>query len=136
MNGSRRAAVLLEVMVAVALLAAMFSVCLQALTAMARQRQVIARRACAVQEAANLLEQWTVRDWAAVTPEAVQSLDLSDEAKRMLPAGRLQVEVVPAGNGPDAKRITVVVRWQNRPGQQPAPVRLSAWVYGKGAPVE
>jgi hypothetical protein len=106
------------------------------MTALGRQRQAVARRACAVQEAVNLLERWTVRDWAAVTPDAVRSLDLSDEAKRVLPAGKLQVEVVPAQNGPDAKRITVVVRWRNSPGRQAAPVRLSAWVHRKGAPIK
>jgi hypothetical protein len=133
MKHPRRGAMLLEVMVATALLAVTVSVCLKALTVMGRQQLALDRRACATEVASNLLERLSGLDWSALTPAMATEVRLPATAARRLPAPQLDVQVTPR-KSPEAKQITVIIRWQAAASQSARPVRLTTWVYRRGGP--
>jgi len=122
----------MEIAAAGILLAAMLTVCLQFFQATASQRRGLQARRTAIHEAANVMERLCARPWESLTPEAAAQVQRSAEARRALPDGELQVEVAPADEEPDAKRIAVVVRWPGGPEQAARSVRLVAWKYRVG----
>lgn len=122
----------MEIAAAGIVLAAMLTVCLQFLRATTGQRRGLQARRTAIQEAANVLERLCARPWDELTPEAAGQVQRSEEARRALPDGELQVEVTPTDREPDAKRIAVVVRWPGGPEQPDRSVRLVAWKYRAG----
>jgi hypothetical protein len=97
------------------------------------ERRAWDHRQWAVQEAANLMERVTSRPYASVTADSVAALTLSPQAKALLPAAELKVNVgenrSPEGIG--SKRIDLHLRWHNRFGEWDAPVRLVAWIYDR-----
>lgn len=99
------------------------------------ERRAWDRRQWAAQEASNLMEEATSRPFEAVTASALKSLQLSPQARALLPAAELASEVAendPAG-GPGSKRVAIRLRWHNRSGEWDAPVRLTSWIY-RGRP--
>jgi prepilin-type N-terminal cleavage/methylation domain-containing protein len=125
----RRGFSMVEIAVASLLLAIAMTVTVQVLGWVAAERRVVDRRQCAVGEAANILERLTARPWEKLTPEAVKSLSLSEDAKRALPDGELTVALHESNQDRDARRIALRIRWRNRSGEWDAPVRLVAWTY-------
>jgi hypothetical protein len=82
-----------------------------------------------MQEVANVMERLCARPWEEVTPEGAGEIELSEEAEETLPDGNVEIEVVQPDDEPEAKRISVQVRWQPEPNQPPRSVRLVAWKY-------
>ena len=68
----------------------------------------------------------TARPWDELEAEKPQ---LSPAAHALLPAAELKIAVAVAPDEPDAKLITVSLRWQDRNGLPVRPVCLSAWRY-------
>lgn len=131
---ARRGAMLLEVMVATALLAVIVSICLKTLTAMGRQQMALDRRAYATEVANNLLERLSGYDGSALTPAIAAAVQLPEAAAQRLPAPRLEVRITPR-ESPEAKQITVIIRWRPEGSQQQLrPVRLTTWVYSLRGP--
>ena len=133
----RRAFTLLEVSVAGVLLVALMAAAVQMLAWVAAERRASERRQWAMQEAANVMERITAQPWESLTSEdpdsgRLASVELSPHAQQMLPEAELHVTVASEPEQPDAKRLIVAVRWQRRPGEQPAQVRLTSWVYRRG----
>ena len=112
---------------AVVLLLVAMTTTVRAVAWLSAGRSAADRRSVAIREADNLLDRLT----AGRTGEP----SLSDEAGRELPGGEVQVErvVEPAG-GVAMERITVTVRYRERPGVPAAPVRLSTWIAAASAP--
>ena len=126
---TRRGMTVLELLFAGALLAVLMTVCLQMLSAAAGQRRAAEDRQTAIREAANLMERLSTVAWDDLTPEAVGDVQLSDEARRALPGGELEIQLSSPAEQPEAKRIVVLLRWQDRAGRFVRPVRLVAWRY-------
>ena len=122
---SRRGISLMEVAVAVGMLAVALAVTLQALGWVAADRRAAGRRQRALAEASNALERLASRPWGELTPEALKSAALPPEAADALPGGELRAEVAEGDAG--LKRLRVEVRWRGR-GADEAPVRLTTWV--------
>ena len=123
---SRRAGFLLhEAMMAVALALAGTLGVTQLLGMVAQQRRVGQQEAAAAFEAGNLMEDLAARPWDEVTPQLAASLSLSESCRRILPEGKLQVEVV--AEDPGAKRIAVRIDWRTASGGRSAPVALTSW---------
>ena len=59
----------------------------------------------------------------------LQGIQLSEEARRSLPGGELEIDLATSPDEPDAKRIALLLRWQDRTGEFVRPVRLVAWKY-------
>lgn len=128
----RRGVSLLEIAAAAVLLAVLLTVCLRFMRATTAQRRGLQARRAAVQEVANVMERLAARSWEELTPGAAGQARLSAEAQRALPNGRLEIEVAQTDQDPDAKRITVVLRWPAGPEQPDRSVRLVAWRYPVG----
>jgi len=125
---SRRALSVLELLVAMVLLATLLAVSLQLIAALAQQRRALDRRQQALREAANCMERIAARPWDELTPERLTATRLSPEAQQSLPGAALAIDVVPAAD-PEGKRIVVSVAWQEGDAQPERSVRLVAWRY-------
>jgi Tfp pilus assembly protein PilV len=126
---NRRGFSLLESFAAMVLLAAMLTVSLQFLRALADHRRAVRQREAAVQETANVMERLCAQRWHDLTAETGKQVQLSPQASRVLPGGVLKVEITPSNEKPECKRISVVVSWQDVPGRPNRPARLVAWRY-------
>ncbi|MCR4413478.1 MAG: hypothetical protein NUV77_13740 [Thermoguttaceae bacterium] len=116
----------MECAIAGAMLVLTASVWLQFFTAAAAQRRASRWRETAYLEAANALERVALRPWESLTPEKTADVRLSDDAARMLPEGKLTIEIAPVPGTPEAKRLAATVHWEPQPGF-PQKVRLVAW---------
>jgi type II secretory pathway component PulJ len=126
---ARRAITLLEVAVAIILLGAVATLCLRMIRATAAQHQAIGQRQTAIREVANLIEHLGARSWQQLTSETVGDVQLSEQAGRSLPGAECTIEVDRPPEQPEAKRIRISLRWQDRAGQFVRPVCLTAWRY-------
>ncbi len=120
---------LVEALVSCLMLAALTTLCLQLVGVSAAQRRTASLREIALQEAANAMERAAAVRWDELTPEAMKSTSLSPEAGNALPGGILAVDVQHLAEIPEAKRITVDVRWEPSRGKPVEHVRLVAWKY-------
>jgi type II secretory pathway component PulJ len=118
---------MLELLIAGVLLGVLMTVCVQMLSAAAAQRRAADDRQTAIREAANLMERLSTVSFDKLTPEGVAKLQLSDEARRALPGGELEIQLSSPPSEPGAKRIVLLLRWQDRSGRPVRPVRLTAW---------
>lgn len=123
---ARRGIVLMELMVAGALLGTLLVVCLQLVAATSAQRRAIAQRQLALIEVGNVMERLAARPWSELTPQT-SGPKLSPSATKRLPNAELNIEVAPSLAETNAKRIVVSLRWQDRAGQFIQPVRLVTW---------
>jgi hypothetical protein len=135
-GGNRRGMGIWEVAAAVAVLAALLGVSVQFFRAAALERRAAAQRLAAIQETQNIMERLTWRPWKELSAKGLAGETLSPEARQMLVAAALKIDVqdVPettdkAGRVPAAKRITIRLDWQNVDGQPARGVRLVAWRY-------
>lgn len=125
----RRGTLVIELGVAMALLAVTMVLMVQVLAATAAERTRTERRAIALQEAANLIERTSALKWDELTDARLQSITLSPAAQALLPAAAA-VRVEAIAEPVPARKITAEIRFTGRPQ---APVRLVSWRY---APVE
>ncbi|MHB1036497.1 MAG: type IV pilus modification PilV family protein [Pirellulales bacterium] len=125
----RRGFTLIEVTTAGVVMMIVMGLSVQVLGLVSKQHRAAERRRCALQEAANWMEWWTVQPWNAVTAENAKAAKLSEMAERQLPGGRLKIDVAADGSRPEAKRITIEVQWQNTAGEYETPARLVAWKF-------
>jgi prepilin-type N-terminal cleavage/methylation domain-containing protein len=126
---SRHGFTVLEVLAAMVLLAGLTTVCLQFFHGLADGQRENYQRLTAIQEAENLLERLTALPWDEMTPQAGAEMKLSAQGSQALPDGQVEAHVDDPTGDPPAKRISVVVRWQNREGNTCPPVRLVTWKY-------
>ena len=123
----RRAFTIMELTVSLLVVATALAAAAQLLALAARHGLATERRALAAQEAANLMERIASRPFDEVTTEWVESLTLSEEARRRLPQPQLQIEIAAETEGLPGKRVLVEIQWRDRSGERSAPVRLAAW---------
>jgi Tfp pilus assembly protein PilV len=117
--------VLQEAMMAVALALAGVVGVAHLLGIVAQQRRTARQQAAAVGEAGNLMEDLASRRWNEITPQHAASLGLSEECRRALADGNLQVDVV--SEDQDSKRISIRIDWRTASGRRGEPVRLVGW---------
>jgi hypothetical protein len=115
------------------LLAAM-NVTVKVLGWVGTERRGADRRQWAVQAASNVLERVAAGPFDRVTPDNVKAITARTDASRVLPGPAWEVEVDDEPGSPvPARRVSVRLRWKERSGEWGAPVRLSAWVFRRGA---
>ena len=127
MNVPRRGSMLLEVCVAIFVLAAAMVAVSQFLAVAAQQQRTLGQTALAIREAANVMEHVMSRPWDGITAESVASLKLSSEATRRLRRCRLRIDVTAAKPTPTSKQVVVHIDWLDRAGQRNEGVQLAAW---------
>jgi prepilin-type N-terminal cleavage/methylation domain-containing protein len=126
---SRRGVTLIEVSVAIVLVAVLAGVILESQLVRGRLQRAMRWRERATVEAGNLMEQLTALGWNDLNPEKVASFELSDEFRQAMPAASLEVSVDPSADQPESRRIQVKIAWPVPAAQVVRPVRLTAWVY-------
>jgi hypothetical protein len=124
----------LEVTIALAMLAMGLVLTAEVLTACARQRLAIDQQLLAQLEASNVLEHIAGMRYEEVNSDAVQSIQPSSQLLAALPEAKLLISVRDAGGGnrseegPPHKRISMEVNWPSGDGF-PQKVQLTAWKY-------
>jgi type II secretory pathway pseudopilin PulG len=134
---SRRGTTLVELVASCVLLGALLTVCLWLVQASVSQRRATQERLVALQEAQNALEDLYGRGWDELDADAARGVRLSEQARRVLPDGRVEAQIDAPQEGQKdvaAKRIVVSVRWRPGPARPELSVRLVAWKYERGAP--
>jgi hypothetical protein len=122
----RRGIVLTELIVAAALLGTLLVVCLQLVAATSVQGRVAEQRRLAAIELGNVMEHLAARPWAELTPQ-MAAPSLSPSVRNRLPGAELKVEVTTPSGEPEARRIVVLLRWQDRAGQLISPMAITTW---------
>jgi hypothetical protein len=136
-GSNRRAAfTLLELSVAGVLLVAVMALSVQVLGWVAAEKRAAMRRQWALEEAANVMDRVTALPLDRLLSQPEMEVTLSSQAQEVLPEGEVRVELIREPREVDARRVVVQVRWQLRPGQFAAPVRLTSWIYGHGSSSE
>ena len=120
---------LLEVSVALFVLAALTTLCLQFFAAASDQRRQVFAHLTATQEAANLLERVEALGWNELTAANAAKLQLSTQARQTLPDPRVELLVDGPSGTPPAKRVAASIYWRPLPGEPEREVRLVAWRY-------
>ncbi len=127
----RRGFTLWETLVALLVLSALTTLCLQFFAAVSDQRRQVFTQLTATQEAANLLERVEALGWNELTTANAAKLQLSAQARQTLPDGSDEMLVDEPAGTPPAKRVAASVRWRPQPGEPEQEVRLVAWRYKK-----
>jgi len=125
----RRGFTLWETLVALLVLSALTTLCLQFFAAASDQRRQLFTHLTATQEAANLLERIETLGWNDLTTTNAAKLQLSTQARQTLPVGRAEMLVDEPSGTPPTKRVAVAVRWRPQPSEPEREVRLVAWRY-------
>ena len=124
----RRGFTVLELMATVILLGAVLLTLPPVLRQAAVQRRDAGHRQTALLEVQNALERLTARPYASITPDAARGVALSESARSLLREPRLTISLSET-NDPAGKRIAAELRWQDRAGNDAAPVLLTTWVF-------
>jgi hypothetical protein len=127
----RRGAVILELIVATAMLGALLTVCLKLCSVTTAQRRAAEEQQCASLELANVMERVAERPWNQLTTAALATEHISAPAGAQLPGAELKIEVSAPAGQPEAKRLTATLRWPDRDGRT-KPLALTMWKYRIG----
>ncbi len=125
----RRGYLLVEVFVALAILAALFVLVIQMVSTTARERRANERRAIALEHAANLLERASAIPYEQLSAESLREMAISSDAGQLLPEGDVRWTVDEEGSELPAKRVGVELTWRAPHGRSDAPVRLVTWAF-------
>jgi prepilin-type N-terminal cleavage/methylation domain-containing protein len=136
----RRGFTIFEVTVAIVLLSALTALCLEFFAGVTGQQKDQNAELAATQEAANVMERLAAVAWDDLSKQPGGRFELSPQARKMLPDGRVEVNVsgtlrVPLEGGtrsvPDtiARRVAVAVCWRPLPGGPERKARVVAWRY-------
>ncbi len=124
-RSKKRAFILHEALMAVALAMALVVGIAQLLVVVAQQRRLARQHAVATREVGNLMENLASRSWDDTTTKGLRSVELSETAGTYLPDANLSVDVT--DEEAEIKRITVEIQWQIAPERASESVRLVGW---------
>jgi prepilin-type N-terminal cleavage/methylation domain-containing protein len=128
-SNRRRGMTLLEVGVALVILAAAMATLVQLVGVSTRQRRANDQRSAALQEIANEAERLATIPWNDLAPEELTTWQPSAVLTSVLPAAECRVTVTEESGPPHARRLELRVAWKNAVGDQVAPVELTLWRY-------
>jgi type II secretory pathway pseudopilin PulG len=124
----RRGTSLLEIMLAVGLLGVLMTVSVQMMRVIGDRQRAAERRAAALQTVQALAEKLGNMPWDQLF-DVAGKIEIPQPMRRHLPGARLSVSVNKESEPTLAKRVIVVLRWNNPRGQNSAPVRMTTWVF-------
>jgi hypothetical protein len=129
--------VIMELIVAIAIIATLLTVSVQMLTALARQFRLSQQRLATLEAAANLMEAVKAMPDEALDPELLGRPEFHDRIEQSLANWRVELKLAPAGSGLPGRRIELILWPQAKTARQapqpaepsPSPIRLVAWHY-------
>jgi type II secretory pathway pseudopilin PulG len=125
---------MLEVTVALALLAIVGAIIAQSIVWSLRERQRIAMQYAATEIASNALEEARAVPIEQLTQAWADAQTLPSEVAGTLPQGKLLVTVESLKDAPLAKRVIAEVRWQLEPDMPTRSVTLATVFSARVAP--
>jgi type II secretory pathway pseudopilin PulG len=129
----RRGISLLEMLVSGLLLGIMTAMAVPTIAWVTHQQLAIAQHQTAQAEVVNIMERVSVWPWERLNdPQAVAEVTLTPEIQSQLAGARLRIAVETPEGHPDARRIRVILNWNDRSGRPTAEAALAAWVYRQG----
>jgi prepilin-type N-terminal cleavage/methylation domain-containing protein len=120
---------ILELMIALGLMAVFCAFFVPALASVSRERRLSMQEHVAMQHAANVLESLTQRAFAELSAGQT-TVPAPPNVRQVLPAAEQTVTIAPVVNEPAAMKVTVELRWQQA-GRWSRPVTLSAWLHAR-----
>ena len=130
-SSDRRGMTLLEVGVALVILAAAMTALVQLLSLSARQRRLDDQRSLALVELANHAESLAMLPWNELTAENLAGWQPSAELAALLPTAECHAQIEEEPGSPSARRIELQIAWTNAVGEQVTPVRLTLWRFAE-----
>jgi prepilin-type N-terminal cleavage/methylation domain-containing protein len=129
---------LLELLAAMLVLSVLTSVCLRFFAVGTSQQKEQYACLAATEEAANVMERLAATGWDDLPQQSGEKFSLSPQAQKLLPQGRIEVNVsgtlrVPLEGGtrsvPDtlARRLVATVLWRPVPNEPERKARVVAW---------
>lgn len=122
---------LIEVTVAIVVLASATLVLTQLLAGVASQRRIATQQQLATDTAASTLELALAAPYNATAP-AARDVELSAEVQAFLKQATCQLRTIPMAaseSSPAGQRLVVTVHWQAGAGGQPQRVELNGWKF-------
>ena len=112
-SSCRRGMTLLEVGVALVILAAAMAALVELLSLSARQRRLDDQRSLALIELANHAEKLAALPWNELTPETLATWQPSAELTAVLPSAECRAKIDEEPGAPPARRIELRIAWTN-----------------------
>jgi type II secretory pathway component PulK len=128
MRRTSKGFVLLDAIVATALLAVLLAVSAVTLASMAQGRRATENRAIALQLAAGAIERACRLPWEQIGRESLDEVTSQSKINDILPTASMNWTVEQTPEDPTGKRIQVEIV-MNKSAAPSAPVKLTCWVY-------
>ena len=129
----RRALTVIELTVAVAVLAMLLATSMKMIRVVSDQQRASERRVLALQTAQIISEQVGNIPWEKLTAETAGQMTIPAPIAPYLPGAKVGIAVAEETE-PAAKRIQVETTWNGPSGQQAGPMRLTSWVFPDQSP--
>jgi len=120
---------IIEMLVALAILASAGVALVQLVGLIARQRHFRQQRVAALTEIANEAERLALAKWDEVTPEKLSGWQPSAELSAAVPQAKCRALVFEEAGSPISRRIQLLVSWPNAAGQEMEPAALTLWKF-------
>lgn len=129
---TRSGSMLLEVSLAITVLAVALVSVAQLLAVAARQRHETRWRTVATREVANVTEQVMALNWADCTAERLGEMTLHPDTQAALREASLSITVDELSEPRTARRCVISLTYHNMAGRPVEPIRLVAWKFSPG----
>lgn len=138
---TKRGLTLIEVAISILVLGVVSTTVVEVIHWSAAQHRAAERKRCALEIANAILDQFTIRDWSAITRENAAKIKLPVEAAHTLGDAHLLLQVEDETSGKagkaekdlESKCVTVEISWTNGASSQVDRVHLSTWVFPRKA---
>ena len=131
---ANRGATIIEVTIALVVLAAAMLSLAQMVALAARQRRLTEARRLAMEEVANQAERVAALPWDKVQPDEFTSWEPSAGLTAAIPAAECKANVTAEPGPPAAHRVRLEIHWTDAAGQAAPPVGLTLWKFEGGEP--
>ncbi|MCI0332210.1 MAG: hypothetical protein L0228_03165 [Planctomycetes bacterium] len=125
---SRTALTILELTIAVAVLALLLATSMKVIHLVTHQQRANERRNVALQTVQAISEQVGNTPWEQLSAETANQITVPAQVASYLPGAKLAITVSDETD-PAAKRVLVELTWNGSSSQRIGPVRLTSWVF-------
>lgn len=127
-KAARRGILLLEITVAVAMLASLLIIVNKMMVQLHQQTAAIDRERLAQQTVENLLEELTSKNWSSVNVSDIDTLSIPESTRQRLSNATIEGDIVERDDPVASKRVTLRLRWFGE-SNVARTLSLTAWVY-------
>ena len=129
-RNARRAFLIIDMVLGIAVLALVFGSTAVVLAGLARQRQINAQHFLANETVANVLEEISTWESFPIDEAETDNITLPKNVIRRIPGVELQIDVTtPPTDGIATQQITCQISWPSAADQPPHRVALTTWSF-------